>query len=132
LPVAKLELVHLIGRPYCLPSTPPYTFDCYSLVKFVRAEFFGLETPAPCDIASVSKNDAGIAIIKVRDSGLWQIVKQPRFGDIVQMERYHIGVYIEGGVLHAWRAARSAQVVLTKIRAVERLFSMCQFLRLTS
>lgn len=125
-----MELAQLIGRPYQLPSEPPISFDCYSLVAYVRENFFGLPTPAPYDISTVTKDEAGRAIVAVRSMNMWEVVKQGKFGDIVQMEKYHIGVFVAGGVMHAWRTNRSGSVVLTNFRVVDRLFSMCDFLRL--
>lgn len=121
----------LIGRPYALPSEPPSSFDCYSLVEFVRRECFGLPTPIPYAVESlVSPNDVGRVWLTVEHMDVWQPVKEPVDGDIVKLERAHVGVYCCGAVLHAWRASGRGSVVLTNRRVIDRLFSMCQFMRL--
>ena len=68
--------------------------------------------------------------LKVEHMDVWQPIAAPVAGDIVKLERRHVGVFVEGQVLHAWRANGRGSVVLTNLRVVNRLFSMCQFLRL--
>ena len=126
-----MYLNQIIGRPYALPSDPPWTFDCFSLVEFIRREFYQLPTPIPFEVTSLATKDINRVIVKVVQLGTWVKVKNPQPGDVVHMETNHIGVLVPNGVVHAWRCRSGlGSVVMTGDRTNSRFFAMLGYLRL--
>lgn len=100
----------LIGVPYLRGGVSPSEgFDCWSLVDYVRRQFFGLPSPlvdarARAGLASIRTLEAA------RASAQWiQIVPPGDPGCVVGMAfagrlfLHHVGVSLGPlGVLHAW------------------------------
>lgn len=113
-----MENLHaLVGRPYAFPSHPPETFDCWSLVKYARAQA-GLPSPLPYDDqeAWCTPDAIGRAVLLARPA--WKILQGPTHMAMAVMDRHHVGVVLGRGVLHA--LARNSSVVWTSHGAVVR------------
>jgi cell wall-associated NlpC family hydrolase len=113
----------LIGVPYVLESSDPAVgLDCWTLVEYVRRECFARRTCA-VPPRSHSTVNAAHAIAHARRRFEWQRIAIPGFpGSVVGMSisarlpLHHVGIALEGGVLHAWAGPSSGgvgSVVLT-------------------
>ena len=93
-------LLDIVGRPYAYPPDPPVTFDCWTLLVWVR-QALGLATPLDIEAAGYTQANLRGAVETERASGRWQPVDEPQDGDAVLFSREHIGVSMGSGVLHA-------------------------------
>jgi hypothetical protein len=107
----------LVGQPYAFPSFPPVSFDCWTLVKYVR-ELHSLPCPLPFN------EKAPWCVPEYMPSAIklaaphWVIVAEPAQMSMAVMERQHVGVVVDDGVLHA--LARNASVVWTPMKGILR------------
>lgn len=94
------EITPLIGIPWQAGASGPEAYDCWAAVGMVEARLFGRTIPG-----LTPERRRGIA--HARQS--WARSDQPRDGDIVEMRRMgranHVGVWIEGRVLHCQQGA---------------------------
>lgn len=109
----------LVGRPYAFPSSPPETFDCWSLVKYVRM-LRGLASPLPFDDREAWCLPHNLPLAVARARGWWRALPAPEESAMAVLELGHVGVVVDGGVLHAM--ARNASVVWTPMPAVRRFW----------
>lgn len=107
----------LVGRPYAFPSHPPETFDCWSLVRYVR-EQMGLRCPLPFNDAAAWCVPENIRVAVERARPSWSVVPVPSDLAMAVMSRHHVGIVFGRGVLHA--LARHATVVWTGQTAILR------------
>lgn len=107
----------LVGRPYAFPSEPPASFDCWSLVKHVRAAE-GLPCPLPFDDHAEWCRPGNLARATSEARALWRVDGARSDFDMVVLEPAHVGVSLMGGVLHA--LARNSGVVWTSPAALRR------------
>lgn len=107
----------LVGRPYRFPSEPPLSFDCWTLVKFVR-EQMGLRNPLPFDDGEAWCQPGNLMLATARARCCWSQRPEPQPFDMAVLEPSHVGVVIGSGVLHA--LSRHASVVWTTMPAVRR------------
>ena len=126
----------LIGCPFVLDGASPAGFDCWGLVEYVRREAFALDTPiVPPD--SHGPLGAMHAISATIEGGRWREVPAPGApGDVVGMARrsrgplHHVGVVVEGGVLHAFSGDRlTGSVMLTPFERLSMFFHQLQVFR---
>jgi cell wall-associated NlpC family hydrolase len=110
----------LVGLPYSFPSSPPESFDCWTLVKHAR-ERLGLPSPLPfkddepwCVPANIERAIAKARVFWTTRAGA------PQDGDMAVMMASHVGLYWQGGVVHA--LASNATVVWSSDAVVRRLF----------
>ncbi len=103
-----------LGTPYAFPSDPPRSYDCWTLMTYLRAQI-GLWTP-PVDACWAPETIAE-AIAKERER--WEQVAEPSVGDAVLMNDEHIGVYLGVSIAHA---TLSTGVLYTPVRAARRRF----------
>jgi cell wall-associated NlpC family hydrolase len=110
----------LIGIPFQFGADGPAAFDCWGLVKYVRREAFGLETPV---VGLEAYRDARMAIAAIdatRRELHWLRVAAPgAAGDVAGLARrrggplHHVGIVLDGGLLHAYQGeARAGGSVL--------------------
>lgn len=112
------DALELIGCPF-VPGgdTPAEGFDCYGLLRYVRARYFALATPVAgaerLDRLSVASSTRTVMLTTASDA--WRQVEPPgRPGDCVLLSRRrssppsHMGVALSGGVLHAFRGEGGA------------------------
>ncbi len=101
-----------IGRPYRVGADGPDAYDCWGLARAVQREHYGIELPV---IAEVDRDEM-LAVARAfrghPEVSRWDMVGEPRDGDLVTLGRgtvsHHIGIYVEadgGGILHAVRGA---------------------------
>lgn len=114
----------LVGNPYRFPSDPPRTFDCWTLVKHVRTAE-GLPCPLPFDDRAPWCLPGNLAQATAQARALWRIVGAPTPFAMAVLEPAHVGVVIDGGVLHA--LARNSGVVWTTLAAVRRHWPQAQW-----
>lgn len=112
-----LVLAEIVGTPYRFPPSPPKSFDCWSLVTYVR-EQLGLETKLDVDVSLYDLETMAEAVRSEKRSGGWKQVTSPRDGDAILFTPSHIGVYMGSGVLHAH--APSSGVIFTKWSVAKR------------
>lgn len=122
----KGDPLDLLGVPYVLgASDPAIGFDCWTLVRYVRATYFDLDTPLAISLRDapdiqpseriqsagnhVSVRHAQRLIEAAQRTGQWRRVDGPPSpGMVVGMSLshrtalHHVGVAIPAGVLHAW------------------------------
>lgn len=107
----------LVGRPYAFPSTPPETFDCWTLVKFVRQQM-GLACPLPFDDEEAWCVPGNLDQATARARTCWTPLPAPAPFVMAVLEPSHVGVVLGSGVLHA--ASRHASVVWTTMAVIRR------------
>ena len=107
----------LVGKPYKFPSEPPASFDCWTLVKHVRAAM-GLPCPLPFDDQAEWCVPGNLARATEAARPLWRVRNPGCDFDMVVLEPAHVGIALSGGVLHA--LARNASVVWTSPPALRR------------
>lgn len=94
------EIAPLIGTPWQAGGTGPDAYDCWAAAAMVQSRLFGRSMPR---LAPVRRR--GIAAARQA----WAISDHPSDGDIVEMRRMgranHVGVWIDGGILHCQRGA---------------------------
>jgi hypothetical protein len=111
------DLQALIGRPYAFPSDPPRSWDCWSLVKWVRAQS-GLASPLPFDDAARWCRPEALPEAVRRARGCWQALPEPRQFAMAVLDPSHVGVVVDGGVLHA--LASHSGVLWTRLGVARR------------
>lgn len=119
-PAGALELV---GRPYRFPSSPPASFDCWSLARHVRAACFGLADGVAADGAT----PADFQDLARRYRPAWTETATPADGDLALIEDRHCGVVMLGGVLHC--SAEAGAVRFVRLDVLKRAFPAVRFLR---
>lgn len=128
----------LIGCMYTLGGNAPEEgFDCYGLLKYTRAHYFGLATPyAGARLGDGVSNWEDFpaitrGVVTAAASGDWERVDIPgNPGDCVLLGRRrvnpptHVGVALPHGVLHAFRgeSGEGGSVVLTPWQYLEYAF----------
>jgi hypothetical protein len=120
---------HLVGKPYRQPPTPPTTFDCYTLVVWVRELCYGTKTPLLCDPAFVSRDNMEQLLELHQQRDIYIRVAQPEPADIMVFDPHHIGVVVENGVLSAV-AEPAQQVLYFDWRKMARFFPTAHAVRL--
>lgn len=112
-----LDFHTLVGRPYAFPSAPPDTFDCWTLVRFVRGQ---LKLPCPLPFSDQEEWCVPGALDQAtaRARPLWRVRAVPSTYDMAVLEPAHVGVVLGDGVLHA--LSRNSSVVWTTMAAVRR------------
>lgn len=124
----------LIGAPFTPGGdSPAEGFDCYGLLRYVRARYYGLATPVAggelLERASLAASTRTVAA--TRAGGAWRQVAPPGApGDCVLLGRRrasspsHMGVVLEPGVLHAFRgeSGTGGSVILTSWRRLVLVF----------
>jgi cell wall-associated NlpC family hydrolase len=119
----------LIGVAYVRGAADPAVgFDCWTLVEYVRREFYQLPTP----LAGTGRHVAGATIIaEAQASGEWKALTVATPGAVVglavakRLPLHHVGVAVEGGVLHAWNgfgASGAGSVMLTPWARLQHMF----------
>lgn len=128
------DVRELIGCLYAEGGNAPAEgFDCYGLLKYARAQYFGLATPLGGGAVTSRNVSPGAvrAIERAAAGGEWRQVAPPgRAGDCVLLGRRratpptHVGVALPAGVLHAFRGdtGLGGSVVLTPWRYVGLAF----------
>lgn len=111
--------VALIGKPYQPRGRGPDSFDCWGLCCFVWREHYGI-----ADVPDVSASIAQPCALRRRfigaiASGEARAIERPTEGCAVYMSRSHlpdhIGIYLNGGVLHA---SEREGVIFTRITSL--------------
>lgn len=94
------DLRSLIGKPWAIPCDPPNTFECWELVRHVRA-LFGIQTPSVVDADKRSLMNTRIIANPPAD---WQRLNEPTPYCVVLLGHKHVGVWIgDNQVLHTER-----------------------------
>lgn len=98
-----------IGRPWVNGAQGPEAFDCWSFLRYVQKNHFGLDLP----FINANADDFRVIIANMDSNPErqnWRRVAMPREGDAVLMahSKYpsHVGVWLEvdgGGALHCIR-----------------------------
>ena len=111
---AVRDPMELVGVPYKRGGTDPASgFDCFTLVRYVRQEYFGRETPAgtmPTEHLT-SAQAAALAIFRAlggqeRINTPW-VECEPAEGCVAALgmwkvsRLHHCGVLVNAGILHA-------------------------------
>lgn len=110
-----------VGVPYAFPSDPPRTFDCWTLMTYLRGQL-GLWTPS----VDASWRPESIAAAIEHEKPRWQQVTGVLDGDAVLMHDEHIGLYLKGFVAHA---TPSTGVLYTPVRTILRRFPATRYFR---
>jgi len=132
----------LVGTPYVRGGVTPETgFDCYTLMSYVRWHWFERETPWAGIPARKLSSAQACALGIRRALGAhetltpWQRLDEPREGCAVALGRaklarlHHCGVWIEGGVLHAYELLG---VAWTPRARIGELFARVEFYECTT
>lgn len=135
----------LVGRPYCQDGShpnPPETFDCFTLVKYVRELCYQITTPlmiGECFLRqAVDRHtneivdiDQMAKLIEIHlEHRIYKPVAEPKPGDIVMFNDHHIGVVVEGGVLAAFKViAHDGAVYFFNWRKMHRFYSSAVVVR---
>lgn len=123
----------VIGTPYASPADPPRTFDCYSLVAWVREHCYLIKTPLLVDPTLISPESVAQLIELHRDREIYVKVDNAEPSDIMIFSPNHVGVVVEGGVLSAVeQKARGGQVMFFDWRKIRHFFSDAYAVRLAN
>lgn len=114
----------LVGRPYEFPSSPPVSFDCWSLVKYIRGNL-DLPCPLPFDDTAPWCVPGNLAMGTEAARPLWKLHGTPEQFDMAVLEPAHVGVVLGDGVLHA--LARNGSVVWTTFAVIRRHWPKAQW-----
>lgn len=129
-----MNVLELIGCRYAEGGNEPGEgFDCYGLLKYARARYFGLATPLGGGVVTCRdvSPSATRTIARAATGGEWVRVEAPGApGDCVLLGRRrtapttHVGVALPAGVLHAFRGetGTGGSVVLTPWQYLELAF----------
>jgi hypothetical protein len=115
---------HLVGRPYAFPCQPPDSFDCWQLVRYVRM-LRGLASPLPFDDRDAWCRPDALPEAIARARASWRALPGPAECAMAVLEPRHVGVVIDGGVLHA--GSRQGGVVWTSMAAVRRVWPRAEW-----
>ena len=120
-----MNIDQYIGLPYREGARGPDAYDCYGLVAAVFATLRGIQLPdwyqaAPgaqaasrAISAAVEGEVAGGRSVKVDEPQDWDIAVVGS-----NTRPHHVGVYIQGGILHSARGLGSAWNPLPSFRLV--------------
>lgn len=97
--IKQVSWAHLIGCPLDDQPNPPQSFDCYTLVTYVRREFYGLDTPLVVPEEMVTIENLSMLLKLHLEKSVYVPTDAPKLGDIVLFNEHHIGVVVDGGVL---------------------------------
>lgn len=112
-----------IGLPYREAARGPDAYDCYGLVAAVFRAARGVELPDWYQVAS-GPQSASRAISDALEGavagGRSVLADQPIDWDIAvvgsKLRPHHVGIFVEGGVLHASKALGSAWHPLSRFK----------------
>lgn len=114
-----------IGLPYREGARGPDAYDCYGLVAAVFRAAHGVELPDWCAVgtgpqgasraisAALAGEVAGGRSIRVAEPGDWDIAVVGS-----QLRPHHVGVVVDGGVLHAAKAFGSVWHPMTRFKMI--------------
>ncbi len=109
----------LIGRPYVARGKGPDGFDCWGLCCHVWREHFGVEHLPDVSVGGGETLALRRRFSRALSNGEAVALDKPLQGCAVYMSRArlpdHIGIYLDGGVLHA---LESSGVVFTRLSAL--------------
>lgn len=91
-------MIPRLGTPYAFPSNPPESFDCWTLLVYLR-EQLGLDTPVMSPHWTPETLNG--AIEGELCSGRWKPVTEAVDGDVVLFSPVHVGALLRGVVVHA-------------------------------
>ena len=126
------EPLELVGVPYLRGGDDSRGFDCFTLVRYVRARWFARATPLTYE-PSVSTRalvsiQLGFARCTRGAEPLWSVCA-PQLGCVVGLARthhgrlHHCGVLVGEGVLHC---QESAGVMLTPLDRLRELYGQVE------
>ena len=127
------DLANLIGCPYAQQSTPPRTFNCWTLVLHVRA-LLGLRLPrvlpdvsAAVETRFLEDRNLDAVIAHLREGQIFQAVDRPQEGTMVFLkpDYSHIGIWVAGGVMHACESLNGVRHY--SLPVCERFFGNASF-----
>ena len=122
-----LNPLELIGKPCAVNPNPPYSFNCWGLVEYIRKMCFDLETPL---IISYEETlDPEGPIKKLFESGnlsKWRVIlSNYNVGDVVLLATNdknnfnHVGVFVKTNfIMHA----TSNTVICNSMPVVKRVY----------
>lgn len=94
-----IDVNDLIGKPYRLGGRGPFEYDCWGLVVEIYKRL-GVSLP-DYPSQTLSRTDI-IRIIKGEYLGVTEPTVDPKEYDFVaDLKKAHIGVYLQGRILHA-------------------------------
>lgn len=98
----EVPLVDIIGLEWACPCQPPMSFDCWELVRYLRASA-GLETPM--HVPTPERNESDARLFR-RPPPEWVQVIHPVDYCVVRMgpQKNHVGLYRRGRVVHVMKA----------------------------
>lgn len=112
------EIATYIGLPYEHGAYGPDSFNCWGLLSFVERRHFGVIMPL------VDLDDANDCTSMFRgklSSGEWRYAEEPGDGDAALLRggtAPHVGIYVNGGVLHAMEGIGVIWTPLSKLRNI--------------
>ena len=108
------EINQYIGIPYVPSGRSADGWDCYGLVKHVFKAHRNVDLPdwhaSPEDLKAVMRTFRNAAYDSVRDKLAEQIASPEQWAIVLINRRnaaHHIGVYLNGGVLHCAEHGRT-------------------------
>lgn len=117
-----MDISQYVGIPYREAARGPDAFDCYGLVAKVFRDQKGIELPDwySSGISNTSRAIAS-AIAGETIAGRGQLVESPVNFDIAVIKStdnpHHVGVVLEGGVLHAVHKTGSVWLPLPRFKS---------------
>lgn len=109
-----------IGLGWDPDGEGPETYNCWSFVRAVLADRFGVEVP----VIEYPESDADLDALfdGHPERSRWRVVAKPRQGDLVLMrfarDPSHVGVWIDAGGAKVLHCARGAGVVCQRVRDI--------------
>lgn len=129
-----LNPLFLVGSPCCEKPNPPESFDCWSLVEYVRNTCFDIGTPLIVD--QHDKDDPVKTVKNILESGAiakWEIIQRNyKPGDVAlvatqDLNKYnHVGVFIKP---HLVMHATTSTVMCSTVAVIKRAYKAMRVYR---
>jgi cell wall-associated NlpC family hydrolase len=96
---------HYLGKPWQAYATGPDAFDCWGLVQHCLKTHYSIDVDRYINVTTDNHKAINQAAINEIASQRWQQVNEPQEGCVVLLSVnkciHHMGLYTNGGVLHA-------------------------------
>jgi hypothetical protein len=103
----------LVGARYAMPCNPPKTFECFSLIEYVRRVYYGRETRLLISASDMRVERMGEIVRLHMATDIYQQVVRPAEADIALLSANHVGVVVNGGVLAAFTVSNGEGQVMS-------------------
>lgn len=122
--------LNYVGLEWEAYATGPDKYDCWGLVNHCLKTHYGIEVKRYIDIHTDDKKAFHRAVEEQLNMGHWIALDKPKEGCLVLMSKdrliHHIGIYVDGGVLHARDGVEVCKESIDKLKTLGfKRFEFC-------